>query len=183
MRIIAGTWRGKPLFSPQDQSIRPTSDRTREAIFNLLMHRFDDNPVIDRHVLDLCCGCGALGLEALSRGARFVTFIDQSRTATTLTERNVRALGAVAQARIMQSNATALPSAAEPVSLVLMDPPYYSTLIADSFPALRAQGWIAKGTILVYEQSRRESFPELEGIEILTQRHYGKAQITLVEVA
>lgn len=180
MRIIAGQWKGKRLEGPKDRDIRPTSDRTREALFNLLMH-LEDNPVTGQRVMDLCCGTGALGLEALSRGAAHCSFVDNSPVALKLTERNVAALGATRQSRVIQANASQLPAAPEPVSLVMMDAPYgHETLLPAAWACLRAQGWLKPGALLSVEQSKKTPFTAPEGADILKQRRYGQSELILL---
>lgn len=182
MRIIAGKHRGRKIEAPKGKDIRPTTDRCREALFNLLMHGpFDESPVINQSALDLCCGTGALGLEAFSRGAAHVTFIDQNRKSLELAEYNVEALHEQANARFIQSDVVHLPRASEPVALIMMDAPYRSGLVSPAYDALVAKRWLKPGTILAFEQDHKESFPELENGDIITQRNYGKTRITLVE--
>ena len=147
MRIIAGALKGRKLAPPTDDAIRPTSDRTRESIFNLLMHgKFGGDHIIDCHVVDLCCGTGALGLEALSRGAKAVTFIDNNKKSIELARANVLHCGMAQQSFYVQADATRLPLAREVVQLVLMDAPYATPLLAPAYISLRAQGWITTGS-------------------------------------
>ena len=180
MRIIAGKHRGRKIESLKGKTVRPTTGRTREAIFNLLMH-MPDNPVVDKRALDLCCGTGALGMEALSRGAAHVTFVDQNRDALNLAEMNIQKCGERDHATFHLSDSSAPPKAPEPVSLVMMDAPYHSGLIAPAYTNLVKQGWLKDGTILAFEQDHKEDFPELAGSEIIKQRSYGKTRITLLE--
>lgn len=179
MRIIAGEWKGKRLEGPKDASIRPTSDRTRESLFNILTHMQPD-PVAEARVVDLCCGSGALGLEALSRGARHVTFVDHFRDAIQLCEKNIRQLGANSRTKVVQENVNQLHRAEKPVDLVLMDPPYeHETIVVNTFEALKRQGWLKSGTILVFEQPKKRLLPDLPGTERLKERAYGRSQIVL----
>jgi 16S rRNA (guanine966-N2)-methyltransferase len=178
MRIIAGSLKGRKLTPPTGDAIRPTSDRTRESIFNLLMHgRYAGESIIGQHVVDLCCGTGALGLEAISRGARTVTFIDKDKKSMDLTRSNVLHCGVVQQAFYVQGDATRLPPAREPAALVLMDPPYASPMVAPAYRSLRAQGWLVPGSMLVAEQPLGVDAPALVGAELIDSRKYGKTMV------
>jgi 16S rRNA (guanine966-N2)-methyltransferase len=182
MRIISGKWKGKRLESPEGKDIRPTSDRTREALFNLLIH-LDENPLIAQPVMDICCGSGALGLEALSRGASHCHFVDNGQQALRLVQHHIDLFGARTQAKVLQANASALPHAPEPMSLIMMDPPYqHTTLVEATYASLQAQGWLRAGTIISVEQSKKNPPPPLEGTEIIKQRAYGRSEITLFRV-
>lgn len=183
MRIIAGAYKGRKLFTPEGSDIRPTSDRTRESIFNLIMHgRYAGEAVIDQHVLDICCGTGALGLEALSRGARLATFIDQDKRSIELTKKNVLHCGANAQAFYVHADAAKLPSnRSEPAMLVLMDAPYATPLLAPAYGALVRGNWLTTGTLIVAEQGRSTEVPTLEGAELIDERQYGKAKVLIFQ--
>ena len=181
MRIIAGALKGRKLTPPVGDTIRPTSDRTRESIFNLLMHgKFGGDNIIDCHVVDLCCGTGALGLEALSRGAKAVTFIDKDKKSIELTRANVLHCGMAQQSFYVQSDATRLPPAREVASLVLMDAPYATPLLQPAYISLRAQGWIAAGSLIVSEEPSGAAIPELNDAELLDSRHYGKKTVLYI---
>lgn len=180
MRIIAGTFKGRKLFTPESDAIRPTSDRAREAIFNVLMHgKYAGEHVIGAHVVDLCCGTGALGLEALSRGARMATFVDQDKRSLELTKKNVTHCGANALAHFVQADVTTLPPAREAANLVLLDAPYAAPLVSAAYQSLRAQGWFAPRALLVVEQARETAVPTLAGAELIDERQYGKARMLI----
>lgn len=180
MRIIGGKHRGRALLSPPDLSIRPTSERTREALFNILMHGdFSVEPLIDSHVLDICCGTGALGLEALSRGAMHCTFIDQSKDALALAEANAKKLGEDKHCRFERADATHLPAARTPVALAMMDAPYKSGLAARTLTELSGKGWLLPGSIVAMEMDKKERLELPEGFTLHTQRQYGKAQLVI----
>lgn len=179
MRIVAGIHKGRKIESPTGKDIRPTADRCRESLFNLLMH-LNPNPVVDQRVLDLCCGTGALGLEALSRGASFATFIDQSKEALALTRKNCEKFKEDGRSKWILSDSSKPPRASEPVSLVMMDAPYHSAMILGTFNQLVAQGWLTGGTVLAFEQNHKEDFPELPNTETIRERVYGKTKITIV---
>lgn len=183
MRIISGKHRGRPLASPPDLSIRPTGERTREALFNLLTQgQFDPSPVRDRHVMDICCGTGALGLEALSRGAAHVTFVDSSRAAMKLAEQNAAKLGETENCQFLTLAAEHLPPARQPVALVLIDAPYRSGILAPAYRSLQQQRWLQPGTLIASEHDQKETLPELPGTQVITDRHYGKCRIVIFEV-
>lgn len=184
MRIIAGQFKGRKLLTPEGSAIRPTSDRTRESVFNLLMHgRYAGENIVGCHVLDLCCGTGALGLEALSRGARIATFIDTDNTALDLARRNALQCGVTQQCFFVRANAASLPPAREAVALVLMDAPYATPLLAPAYDALRRGGWLAPGALIVAEQERGANIPTLSGAELIDERRYGKPTVLVYRVA
>ena len=184
MRIIAGKYKGRKLAPPVGDGVRPTSDRTREAVFNLLMHgSYAGEAIIDQHVLDLCCGTGAMGLEALSRGARIATFVDKDKRSLELARANALHLGAMSAAFFVQSDAARLPPAREPVALVLFDPPYATPLLGAAYASLRTGGWLVPGALIVAEQSRAAPVEALDGAEVIDQRQYGKAVVVVYAVA
>lgn len=178
MRIIAGRFKGRKLKSFEGRDIRPTSDRARESIFNLLMHgQYAGAAVMDQHVADLCCGTGALGLEALSRGAMAATFVDQDKKALTLARDNALHCGISSTCHFVQADVTRLPVARESVALVLMDAPYDTPLLAPTYASLKAQGWLKAGTLMVAELHSDVPPPSLDGAELLDSRKYGKATV------
>lgn len=183
MRIISGKFKGRKLYTPMGDDIRPTADRTRESIFNLLMHgAYAGEAIIDQHVLDLCSGTGALGLEAISRGARMATFIDQNKYAIELGKKNALHCGATSQCFFVQADVTKLPPAREPAALVLMDAPYDTPLLAPAYASLLRGGWLKPGTLLIVEQPRTTDAPLLDGAEHTDTRQYGKAKIFIYRV-
>jgi 16S rRNA (guanine966-N2)-methyltransferase len=187
MRIIAGRLRGRRIASPAGPAIRPTADRTRQALFDLLEHGHlrtgGGSAVLDAAVLDAFCGTGALGLEALSRGAAEAAFLDMSRPALEAARANARALGVTG--RFILADATNPPRAGRPATLVFLDPPYDQALALPALTALAAAGWIAKDTIVSLELSGRENagFVPPPGFEKLAERRYGKARILLLRAA
>ena len=144
MRIVGGRLGGRVLASPRSQAIRPTADRLREALFNILMHAYED-PITGARVLDLFAGTGALGLEALSRDAAFALFVDQGAEARALLRENVAALGLGGTSRIFRRDATRLGDAhpVEAFSLLFLDPPYGQGLAERALLSARAGGWLA----------------------------------------
>lgn len=175
MRIIAGSLKGRKLHTPEGDAIRPTSDRTRESVFNLLMHgQFGGDNIIDQRVADLCCGTGAVGLEALSRGATSCQFVDISKKSLELAKQNALHCGVVNQCHFLAADITRLPPVTQPFALVFMDPPYAKTILSQTYQSLRSGNWLAADSLLVAELPRRTDLPPLEGAELLTSRDYGK---------
>jgi 16S rRNA (guanine966-N2)-methyltransferase len=184
MRIIAGQFKGRKLLTPESKDIRPTSDRTRESIFNLLMHgHYAGEAVMDQHVLDICCGTGALGLEALSRGARIATFIDKDKKSLELAKENALHCGVTHASFFVQADAGKLPAAREPAALVLMDPPYATPIFVPTYAALLRGGWLLPGALIVAEQERNAAIPTLEGATLMDERQYGKAKVLVYRTA
>jgi 16S rRNA (guanine966-N2)-methyltransferase len=178
MRIIAGSLKGRKLLTPEDDAIRPTSDRTRESVFNLLMHgQFGGKNIIGRRVADLCCGTGAVGLEAISRGAATGFFVDQSKKALELAKQNALHCNVLSQCQFIPADVTRLPPLQIPVELVFMDAPYAKDLLAPSYASLRQGGWLAPGTLLVVELPKHAKPAMPEGAELLDSRQYGKAAV------
>jgi 16S rRNA (guanine966-N2)-methyltransferase len=176
MRIIAGTWRGRALTAPAGQATRPTAERVRQALFDMLMHApwGGRAALLDSTVLDAFAGTGALGLEALSRGAAHATFIEQDRTALAALRANVTALGAAERSRVLAADALRPPPGA-PRSLVFLDPPYGQDMAA-AVDALRRAGWIGAATIVVAETAAGAP-PDLG--TILAERAHGPALVTI----
>ena len=183
MRIVAGRFRGRALAAvgkgDPAAHLRPTSDRTRESLFNMLSGgRFDD-PVTGARVLDLFAGTGALGLEALSRGAAHATFVDDGTKAQALIRQNIALCGAEALTRIIRRDARKLPpNDGAGFDLVFLDPPYGKALGEVALAQALAQGWIAPGALIVWEESAAITPPE--GVSILENRRYGDTVITLL---
>jgi 16S rRNA (guanine966-N2)-methyltransferase len=187
MRIIGGKFRGKRLAGPGaagggDAHLRPTSDRVRESLFNLLVHGDygDPPPPEGRRVLDLFAGTGALGLEALSRGADRVLFIDDLAVSRALMRENVDTLGVIGQTKIWRRDATKLgPAKGEPFDLIFADPPYGKGQGAMALASARRGGWIAPGAIIVLEHRADEEIPTADWLTVADQRHYGETMITI----
>ena len=185
MRIVAGRHKGRALIAPPGEDIRPTSDRARESLFNILAHgrmaRADGtSPIAGAVVLDAFCGTGALALEALSRGAERAILIDNSPAALNVARANFRALGEEARALLVLADATEPPSRApaQPAAtLAFLDPPYRSGLGAQALAALDARGWIAPEAVVVVESEARGAFAPPDGFTLLDERRYGKAKI------
>lgn len=182
MRIVAGTYKGHHLAAPKDHSTRPTSDRVRESLFNILEHGIEDFGIEDARVLDLFAGTGALGLEALSRGAKFCQFIENSAAARGLIRTNVEALSLTGATSIWRRDASALGPAGklEPFDLVFCDPPYGKGLGEKALASARENGWLREGAIAVLEESVKSDVTVPEGFEKLDRRGYGDTQIVIM---
>jgi 16S rRNA (guanine966-N2)-methyltransferase len=181
MRIVGGRLRGRALAAPKSQAIRPTADRLREALFNILVHAYGD-PVSGARVLDLFAGTGALGLEALSRGAAFAVFIDDSAEARALVRENVAALGLGGVTRIFRRNAIKLGPAhpLPPFSLAFLDPPYGGGLAEQALVSARAGGWLVPGALVVVEEAANASFAAPEAFDELERRRYDDTALIML---
>ena len=159
MRIVAGAWRGRALVAPAGEGTRPTADRVRQALFDMLMHaEWGGRACVEgARVLDVFAGTGALGLEALSRGAAHATFIEQDRAALAVLRANIATCRAGDRCTVLPVNALAAPAAPQACSLVFLDPPYRAGLLASAVAHLRGAGWIAPGAIIVTETARGPS--------------------------
>ncbi|MAQ81812.1 16S rRNA (guanine(966)-N(2))-methyltransferase RsmD [Psychromarinibacter halotolerans] len=184
MRIIAGTMRGLRLASvgkgDAGAHLRPTTDRVRESLFNVLSGGHFGDPIEDAVVLDLFAGTGALGLEALSRGAAHVTFVDDGGKARSLIRENIGLTRSSDRTTQIKRDATRLgPVAGDAATLVFLDPPYGKDLGARALAAAVAGGWIAPGALIVWEESAPQAAPE--GFDLLDTRRYGDTHVTFLE--
>jgi 16S rRNA (guanine966-N2)-methyltransferase len=181
MRIVGGRFGGRTLASPRSQAIRPTADRLRESLFNILVHAYGD-PVTGARVLDLFAGTGALGLEALSRGAAFALFVDDAAEARALLRENIAALGLGGVTRIFRRDATRLGPAhpVEPFSLVFLDPPYGKGLAEKALAAARSGGWLAQGALVVVEDAADAAFTASAEFETIERRSYDDTEIVFL---
>ena len=177
MRIIAGAWRGRPLLAPPGQATRPTSDRAREGLFSMLASRLGSFEGLQ--VADLFAGTGALGLEALSRGAAHCTFVESDRAALDALRRNVERLGAASRADIRAGTVEHAPPPLRPFDLILIDPPYGSGLAQAALDRIAADGWLAPAAWLSLEL-HGESLDLPEKLELQAERRFGKAVIKLI---
>src|SRR3954463_5755422 len=173
MRIVGGRFGGRALLAPKSQSIRPTADRLRESLFNILVHAYGD-PAAGARVLDLFAGTGALGLEALSRGAAFVLFVDDGAEARALLRGNVDALGAGGASKVYRRDATRLGPAhpMEPFSLAFLDPPYGKGLAERALTSAKEGGWLAPDALAVVEEAAETTFAPPEGFDQIERRDY-----------
>jgi len=181
MRIVGGRLGGRPLAAPKSQNIRPTSDRLRESLFNILAHAYDD-AITGARVLDLFAGTGALGLEAMSRGAAFALFIDDGAEARALIRQNVEALGLGGITRIFRRDATQLGAVHpnEPFGLVFLDPPYRKGLAERALVSLRDGGWLAPDALVIVEEATDSGFAAPEGFIEMERRRYDDTEFTFV---
>lgn len=177
MRIVGGRHRGRRLLPPGGRDVRPTSDRTREAVFNILAHAAwapqGGSPLAGARVLDAFCGTGALGLEALSRGAAHAVFLDTARAALELTRRNLAALGETLRGEVLRGDATRPPPPRRPCTLAFLDPPYGQDLAPRALAALTGAGWLAPDAVCVVELGRSDPFTAPGGFTELDRRVYG----------
>jgi 16S rRNA (guanine966-N2)-methyltransferase len=181
MRIVGGRLGGRTLSAPKSQAIRPTADRLREALFNILTHSYGD-PAPGARVLDLFAGTGALGLEALSRGAAFVLFVDDGAEARALLRSNVDALGAGGATKVYRRDATRLGPAhpVEPFSLAFLDPPYGKGLAGRALASARDGGWLTPDALVVVEEAAGAGFIAPEGFEEIERRDYGDTELVFL---
>jgi 16S rRNA (guanine966-N2)-methyltransferase len=179
MRIIAGKLRGRRLLAPKGDAIRPTGDRAREALFDILEHGAP--PLRDAAFLDLFCGTGAVGLEAHSRGAAQVLLIDHDRAALKLAEANIARLGVSPGVRLLARDATLLGPAPHPFDLVFLDPPYRSGLAAAALESL-ADGWLGEGARLIVELAARDDLDLPPGYTLERERRYGGAKFLFLRL-
>ena len=183
MRIVGGRLGGRTLLAPKSQAIRPPADPLREALFNILTHTYGD-PVEGARVLDLFAGTGALGLEALSRGAGFVLFVDDGAEARALLRGNVDALGAGGATKVYRRDATRLGPAhpMESYSLVFLDPPYGRGLAERALTSARAGGWLTADALIVVEEAAGAAFAPPAGFEQIERREYGDTQVVFLKL-
>jgi 16S rRNA (guanine966-N2)-methyltransferase len=174
MRIIAGRFRGRRLLSPEGAAIRPTGDRAREALFDILEH--GEPRLRGAAFLDLFCGSGAVGLEACSRGAASVLLIENDPEALRLARTNLARIGAPSHVRLLAGDAACLDPAPGRFDLVFLDPPYGSGLAPPALAGLRA-GWLAQGARIVVELAAKETFDPPDGFSIEQERRYGAAKL------
>ncbi len=178
MRVVGGRLRGRNLATPKSQAIRPTADRLRESLFNILTHGYS-NAIVDARVLDLFAGTGALGIEASSRSAAFVLFVDDGAEARALLRENVETLGLGGVTRIFRRDATRLGPVhpLEPFSVAFPDPPYGKGLAELALAAARDGGWLAGGALAVVEESTTAKFATPEGYTEIERRDYGDSEL------
>jgi 16S rRNA (guanine966-N2)-methyltransferase len=176
MRIVGGRFRGRALKGPASRAIRPTSERLRESIFDILVHAYGD-PIAGARVIDLFAGSGALGLEALSRGAAFALFVEEGAEARALIRNNVEALALAATTRIWRADATKLGKAPAQYSLAFLDPPYGEGLAELALGALVAGGWLAEGALCVVEEAARATISAPGSLRPAEERVYGDTKI------
>ena len=181
MRIVGGQHRGRTIKPPTGRDVRPTSDRTRESMFNILAHGIDDFDLSDISVLDLFCGTGALGLEAQSRGAGHATFIDSDAKSLALAKENAATIGEWRNVTLLKIDSRRLgppPLAAKaPCQLAFLDDPYGQKLTGPALLALVNNGWLADGAVVVVEVADKEPLEPPRHLKLLDERVYGAAKV------
>ncbi|HEY9549735.1 MAG TPA: 16S rRNA (guanine(966)-N(2))-methyltransferase RsmD [Kiloniellaceae bacterium] len=182
MRIVAGKHRGAKLAVPEGLAVRPTSERAREALFNILEGGRFPLALNGARVLDLFAGCGALGLEALSRGAAQVVFVENGTAALAALRANMAKLRAAGIAQIRETDATHfVERSPAPADLVLMDPPYGSGLWVEALDAIGRSGWIGPDTVVAIEVGKKEAVAAPDGYRLADDRRYGAARLVLLQ--
>jgi len=181
MRIVGGRLKGRNIAAPSSRDIRPTADRLRESVFNILIHAYDD-PIEDARVLDLFAGTGALGIEAVSRGAAFTLFVDNGAEARALLRNNVEALGLGGVTKVYRRDATHLGPAhpVEPFALAFLDPPYGRGLGEKALASLRDGRWLTPDALLIVEESKAANFAAPDGFEQLERRAYDDTEFVFL---
>ena len=181
MRVVGGSLRGRTIAAPKSQAIRPTADRLRESLFNVLIHSYGD-PIGDARVLDLFAGTGALGIEALSRGAAFTLFVDDGAEARALLRENVASLGLGGTSKVYRRDATKLGPAypVEPFSLAFLDPPYGQKLAEEALTSARTGAWFTLDALVVVEEAVKSAFAAPEGFTELERRHYDDTEFVVL---
>jgi len=184
LRIVGGTFRGRTIFAPKGMGTRPTTDRTRESLFNIIDHGYTGCE--GTRALDLFAGSGAMGLEALSRGASFALFVEDAASARGAIRENVEALGLQGHTKIFRRDATklgSLPAAlGAPFNLVFCDPPYGKGLGTRAITSARGGGWLAIGALLLVEEAKG-AFEAPDGFDVLETRDFGDTEVTFLRLA
>jgi 16S rRNA (guanine966-N2)-methyltransferase len=183
MRVVGGRLKGRNIAAPTSRDIRPTADRLRESVFNILVHAYD-NPIDGARVLDLFAGTGALGIEAVSRGAAFTLFVDNGAEARALLRNNVESLALGGVTKVYRRDATDLGPAhpMQPFSLAFLDPPYGKGLAEKALASLRDGGWLVPGTLVVAEEAKAAGFAVPDGFEELERRAYDDTEFVFLRV-
>lgn len=182
MRIVGGTLKGKSLFSPKDNAVRPTSDRVRESLFNILAHGIEGLELEGAYIADLFAGTGALGIEAMSRGAVWCLFVDDAAASRGLIRENTMTLGLNGKSKISRQDATDIGprSRRSPeFDLVFADPPYDKGLGEKALASLHIHGWLKENAIVVLEESKRATVEMPDCFDIIDTRNYGDTQIII----
>ena len=184
MRVVGGRLRSRPIAGPKSDAVRPTSDRLREALFNILTHSYSD-PVTGARVLDLFAGTGALGIEAISRGADYALFVDDGVEARALLRDNVESLGLGGVTRIFRRDASRLGPAhpLDPFSLIFLDPPYGQGLAEKSLVSARDGGWLMPEALLVVEEAVDAGFEAPDGFTELERRRYDDTEFSFIRLS
>ena len=182
MRVVAGRFRGRALEAPADMKIRPTSDRVRESVFNILAHGIEGFSLVGARVIDLFAGTGALGIEAVSRGAAYCLFVEEAPEARALIRTNVENMGLMGETRIFRRDATDLGPAGnmEPYDLAFLDPPYAKGLGEKALEGLAQGKWLKPGAVCFLEERAGTTLTFPSGYTVLDARIYGDTEITFL---
>jgi 16S rRNA (guanine966-N2)-methyltransferase len=185
MRVVAGNHRGRALATPKDEAIRPTSDRVRESVFNILAHGVDDFVLDGARVIDLFAGTGALGIEAISRGADYCLFVEEAPEARALIRTNVEALGLTGVTRIFRRDATDIGPCGQmaPYALAFLDPPYGKGMGEKALVALRDGKWLTPNAVIVLEERADVTVALPDGFTELDRRTWGDTQAIFARLA
>lgn len=185
MRVVAGRFRGRALQAPDDMSIRPTSDRVRESVFNILTHGIEGFSLNGARVIDLFAGTGALGIEAVSRGAAYCLFVEEAPDARALIRKNVETMGLTGETRIFRRDATDLGPAGnmEPYDLAFLDPPYGKGLGEKALAGLADGKWLTPGAICMLEERAGTDVAIPAAFELLDTRTYGDTDVRFLKLA
>ncbi|MBG1232094.1 16S rRNA (guanine(966)-N(2))-methyltransferase RsmD [Aestuariivirga litoralis] len=185
MRIVAGKFKGREIKGPTSGATRPTSDRVRESIFNILAHGVEGFELEDARVMDLFAGTGALGLEAISRGAKYCCFVEEDAGARGVIRTNADNCGVIGQTRIWRRDATDLGPAApqSPYELIFADPPYGKGLGEKALASVLAGGWLSAGGVVVLEEAAKSIVGDVPGLALLDKREYGDTQVLIYQKA
>jgi 16S rRNA (guanine966-N2)-methyltransferase len=176
MRIVGGKHKGRPLSAPKGSSTRPTSDRAREAIFNVLAHGVEGSGLPGARVLDIFAGTGALGLEALSRGAAHVTFVENNRPCARILKDNIHTLGEDANTTVIERPASSLNAPTDGADYAFLDAPYDQGLSEPALAVLAAQGWLKPGAVVMVEVAADETLNPPPGFSLIKEKTYGAAR-------
>ncbi len=184
MRIVAGKFKGRSIEGPASLVTRPTSDRVRESLFNILAHGIDGFSVEGARVMDLFAGTGALGIEALSRGAKFCQFVEDDAEARGIIRNNADRCGAIGQCKIWKRDATGLGNCApqSPFDLVFIDPPYGKCLGEKAIASLLSGAWLSPQAVVVLEESEKALIVDQEALKLLDSRTYGDTCIMIFQI-
>ncbi|MBU2580461.1 MAG: 16S rRNA (guanine(966)-N(2))-methyltransferase RsmD [Alphaproteobacteria bacterium] len=183
MRIVGGRFRGRPLAAPKGASTRPTSNRVRESVFNVLAHSPECPPLEGARIIDLFAGTGALGLEALSRGAAFALFVETDASARAAVQENIEAFGLQGVTRLFRRDATDLgpANARDRYDIAFLDPPYGNGLGERALRALQTGGWLKSGAIAILEERAGTALELPQAFQTFDERSYGDTTITFVK--
>ncbi len=181
MRIVGGTLRSRKLSGPSGATTRPTSDRVRESLFNILAHSIENLELANARVLDLFAGTGALGFEALSRGAKFCLFVEENQAARAVIRENADSLGVIGLCKIWRRDATQLGSCEpqSPFDLIFVDPPYGKGLGEKALSSAVTGGWFGTSATAVLEESIEAIIPDIAGLNLIDRREYGDTQVRI----